>query len=158
MWISAYYLLKLLYSSFSFNEQVGGTDYRTHLHHPLQLDLSNRALSTSGGSGYAWRGGGEQKASAHRDTQQNPGLVKFGNEQHCCRSQQNKPLAHQHMMGPALVGWEGEEDHSQMPSLSYPKSSFPVIMGDVAETEETSEFIISPEEMGKEKHSSTLQL
>lgn len=62
------------------------------------------------------------------------------------------------MTVPALVGWEGEKG-TPFPvafTLFYPKSWFPVTMGDVAETEEASEFIISLEKMSKEKYSSAL--
>lgn len=67
------------------------------------------------------------------------------------------PLTPLHTTMPALAGWEEEEDApfpadlnstQFMPShlpFFYSKSSFPVIMGDVAETEETLEYINSPE-------------
>ena len=78
------------------------------------------------------------------------------------------PFTHPHTTMPALAGWEEEEDApfpadlnraqltpSYLP-LFYPKSLFPVMMGDVAETEETLEYITSSGKMKREKYSSAL--
>lgn len=78
------------------------------------------------------------------------------------------PFTHPHTGMPALAGWEEEKDTPFLADLNraqlmpghlpffYPKSFFPVITGDVSETEETLEHIISSGKTNREKNSTAL--